>query len=149
MKRHFTRCQITAEQREEKDGAQVRQNVSPLILSPSWESSQNSGLASEMKEKDLMWLLFCSPLSHTWGFPGGASGKKPSCQCRRHKKCRFDPWVRKIPQRRKWEPTPVFLPGESMDRGGWRATVHGIAKSQTWLKRLSKHACHTHTWNTL
>ena len=31
-------------------------------------------------------------------------------QCRR---CRFDPWVRKIPWRRKWQPTPVFLPGKS------------------------------------
>jgi len=29
----------------------------------------------------------------------------------------FDPWVEKIPWRRKWQPTPVFLPRESMDRG--------------------------------
>ena len=36
-----------------------------------------------------------------------------ACQCRRHKRCRFDPWVRKIPWRRAWQPTPVFLPGES------------------------------------
>ena len=28
------------------------------------------------------------------GFPGGASGKEPVCQCRRHKRCGFDPWVR-------------------------------------------------------
>ena len=33
-------------------------------------------------------------------------------KCRRHKRCRFDPWVRKIPWRKKWEPTPVFLPGK-------------------------------------
>ena len=45
----------------------------------------------------------------TWIFPGGFSGKEPTCQCRR---CRFDPWVRKIPWRREWLPTPVFLPGE-------------------------------------
>ena len=31
--------------------------------------------------------------------PGGASGEEPSCQCRRHRRCRFDPWVGKIP----WE----------------------------------------------
>ena len=37
----------------------------------------------------------------------------PACQCRRHKRPRFDPWVRKIPWRRPWQPTPVFLPGES------------------------------------
>ena len=35
---------------------------------------------------------------------------------------------RKIPWRRKWQPTPVFLPGESMDRGAWQATVHGVAR---------------------
>ena len=46
-------------------------------------------------------------------FPGGASGKEPACQCRRCKRCRFDPWVGKIPRRRAWQPTPVFLPEES------------------------------------
>ena len=35
-------------------------------------------------------------------------------QCRR---CGLDPWVGKIPWRRKWQPIPVFLPGKSMDRG--------------------------------
>ena len=38
-------------------------------------------------------------LTDSWakGFPGGASGEEPSCQSRRHKRYRFDPWVRKIP----------------------------------------------------
>ena len=49
----------------------------------------------------------------TPGFPGGTSGKEPACQCRRHKRCGFDPWVGKIPWRRAWQPTPGFLPGES------------------------------------
>ena len=43
----------------------------------------------------------------------GASGKESACQCRRCQRCRFDPWVRKIPWRKKWQPTPVFLPGKS------------------------------------
>ena len=47
------------------------------------------------------------------GFPGGASGKEPACQCRRHKRHRFNPWVRKSPWRRAWQSIPVFLPGES------------------------------------
>ena len=34
-------------------------------------------------------------------------------QCRRWKRCGFDPWVRKIPWRRTRQPTPAFLPGES------------------------------------
>ena len=43
-------------------------------------------------------------------FPGGTRGKEPAYQCRGP---RFDPWVRKIPWRRKGQPTPVLLPGES------------------------------------
>ena len=49
----------------------------------------------------------------TRGFSGGTSGKAPACQCRRHKRRGFDTWVRKIPWRRAWQSTPVFLPGES------------------------------------
>ena len=47
-----------------------------------------------------------------YGLPGSDSGKEPTCQGRRHKTCRFYPWVGKIPWSRKWQPTPVFLPGE-------------------------------------
>ena len=49
-------------------------------------------------------------------------------QCRRP---RFDPWTR------TWQPTPVCLPGESMDRRAWQATVHEVPKSQT--QRSSQH----------
>ena len=47
------------------------------------------------------------------GFPGGTSCKEPACHCRKRKRHGFDPWIGKIPWRRKWKPTPVFLPGES------------------------------------
>ena len=46
-------------------------------------------------------------------FPGGTRGKEPACQGRRCKRRRFDPWVGKISWRRKWQPAPVTLPGES------------------------------------
>ena len=49
----------------------------------------------------------------TPGFPDGASVKEPSCQCKRHKRCGFSPWAGKIPWRRKWQLTSVFLPRES------------------------------------
>ena len=39
--------------------------------------------------------------------------KESAGQCRRCRRCGFDPWVRKISWRRKWQPTLVFLPGES------------------------------------
>ena len=44
--------------------------------------------------------------------------------------------------RRKWEPTPVFLPGESRDGGAWWAAIYGVAQSRTWLIWLgsSRHA---------
>ena len=62
-------------------------------------------------------------------FPGGTSGKESTCQCRRHKRHGFNPWVRKILWRRKWQPTPVFLLENPMDRGAWWATVCGVPES--------------------
>ena len=43
----------------------------------------------------------------------------------------FDSWVGKIPLTRKWQPTPVFLPGKSLGQRSLAGTVHGVAKSQT------------------
>jgi len=43
-------------------------------------------------------------------FPGGSDGQESVCQCRRCKRHWFDPWVGKMPWRRKWQPTPVLLP---------------------------------------
>ena len=67
--------------------------------------------------------------------PWWLSGKESTCQCRRHG---FHPWVGKIPQRRKWQPTPVFLPG----------TSHGqkrLAGYSPWGHRESDMTEHTHT----
>ena len=63
--------------------------------------------------------------------------KESACQCRRCKRCGFDPWVGKIPWRRTWQPTPVVLPGESHGQRILAGTVHGVIKSWT---RLSTHA---------
>ena len=46
------------------------------------------------------------------GFLSCASSKEPACQWRRCKKCGFNPWIRKIPWKRKWQPTPVLLLGK-------------------------------------
>ena len=74
-------------------------------------------------------LIFLSPLSvfffffflkvsckSFWGFPGG-SGVKNCLQCRRHRRCGFNPWMGKILWRRAWQPTPVFLAGRSREQG--------------------------------
>ena len=50
--------------------------------------------------------------AHKWGSTCGASDKESACHCRRCKRLRFNLWVRKIPRRRAWQPTPVFLPRE-------------------------------------
>ena len=55
---------------------------------------------------------FISQLYQSFGLPRWYNGKTPACQRRRHKRCSFDPWVRKIPWSRKWQPTPGFLPGK-------------------------------------
>ena len=47
------------------------------------------------------------------GLPWWLSGKESTCQCRRQKRLGFNPSVRKIPWRRRWQPSPVFLLGES------------------------------------
>ena len=59
-----------------------------------------------------------------------AQAVKICLQCQRPG---LNPWVRKIPCRRKWQPRPVVLPGKSMDRGALQAIVHRVAKSQTRL----------------
>ena len=77
--------------------------------------------------------------------------KEPSCQCRRSKRHRFDPWVEKIPWRRAWHPSPLFSSGESMDRGAWRAIVLWVENSRKQLKQLN--TAHTaqrrFTWRNL
>ena len=56
------------------------------------------------------------------------SSEESACQCR---KCWFSPWVEKIPWRRKWQSTPVFLPGESREQRRLWATAHGVAELDT------------------
>ena len=81
-------------------------------------------------------ILLSPILLSTALWSGGASGKEPACQFTRHKRLGFDPWVEKIPWRRKWLLQYSGLEN-SMDRGTWQATVYGVAKSWTWLKWLS------------
>ena len=70
-----------------------------------------------MGRSAVVYLSHCG--LHVWveilvlGFSGGASGKEPACQRRRRKRHGFIPWIKNIPWRRAWQPTPVFLPEES------------------------------------
>ena len=75
------------------------------------------------------------------GFPGVASGNESSCQCRSDRSCRFNLWVGKIPWRMAWQPTPVFLLGESYrQRSPAGYSPWGHKESDT-----TKMTSHTHT----
>ena len=73
------------------------------------------------------------------GFPGSARSKKPACQCRRHQRRRFDLWVRKILGGRKWQPTLIFLPGESSGQRSLAARVQRVVKSQLAMTQATTH----------
>ena len=74
-------------------------------------------------------------------FPGGSDSKSICLQCGRPG---FDPWVGKIPWRRKGNPLQYSCLENPMDSGAWQATVHGVAKSQTWLSDFT--SLHGHIW---
>ena len=82
---------------------------------------------------NMVMLGLCTYLGCIGGFSGGSGGEEPACQCRRRKRCMFDPCIKEISWRRAWQPTPLFLPGDPMDGGAWWATVHRVAKSQKQL----------------
>ena len=58
------------------------------------------------------------------GLPMWLSGKESACQCRSYRRLRLDPWVGKIPWRKKWPSTWVFLPGKSH----WQRSVEGYSQ---------------------
>ena len=64
-------------------------------------------------DKTAVPLFISLPSIWEKGFQGSTSGQEPACQCRRHKRSMFDPWAGKILWKRAWQPTLVFLPGES------------------------------------
>ena len=73
---------------------------------------------------------------------GFLSGRESACQCRRHKRRGFDPWIRKILWKRKWQPTSVFLPGESH---GHRSLAGYSPWGRKWVNvtmRLNNNKCH-------
>ena len=64
----------------------------------------------------------------TWGFPGGASGKEPVCQYRRD--VGLIPESGRCPGEGNGNPFQYSCLENPMDRGAWRAMVHGISKNQ-------------------
>ena len=76
----------------------------------------------------------------------GHSGQEHICQCRRRKRHAFDPWVRKTPWRRIWQPTQVFLPVKSDSQrtlAGYSPWGHRVRHD--WATECAHTHTHTHT----
>ena len=88
-----------------------KQIVSRKIRENTSQTLDASAIDFSKKRAKLLILkrMFYFATQHLLTFPGGPVVKESACQCRR---CVFYPWVRKIPWRWKWLPTPVFLLGE-------------------------------------
>ena len=81
------------------------------------------------KSQSCYWI---KKIYNGMGFPAGTSGKEFACQCRRLKRRGFSLWVEKIPWRREWQSTPVFLPRESH---GQRSLVGYKSIGSQWTGR--------------
>ena len=118
---------------------------------------QSLGLAGETRDKDRFHLTSRSAKDHSClslrmrtkclpltpkGFSGGTVGKESACQCRRHFSNGFNPWVRKIPLRRKWQPILAFSPGQSH---GQRSLVGYSPWSHKESDTTERARVHTHT----
>ena len=78
----------------------------PWLLDPHNLALGNYHHVSDVDSNHTLFFWVLIPT----GFPRWLSGKQSTCQCKRYKRHGFSPWVRKISWRRKWQPTPVFLP---------------------------------------
>ena len=106
----------------------------PRLASPSQQVGPGPHLIHCFCTCFSLWLKRSSD------FPGGTNGKE-STNHPANQETQFDPWVWKLPWRRKWQLTPVFLPGKfhgQMNPAGY--SPWGLKESDT-----TEHTCHTHT----
>ena len=126
------------------DGRHLGVGTSPwlvMTLRTEWWCSQGLG------SNTAIWVLgsLLSPpatlqgASGFEGLPRWLSSKESACWCKRH---RFNPWVRNIPWRRAWQPTPIFLPRESH---GQRSLAGYSSRGRKELDTIDCACTHTHT----
>ena len=108
-----------------------------LRNSVSWKILCNGSTAPTLHEEAQRLYTICPK---PCGFPGGTSSKESTCQSKRLRRLRFIPWVGKTPWRKKWQLTPLFLPGETH---GQRSLVGCSPVSQRvkhdWASENSTH----------
>ena len=116
-------------------------------LFTSWATRE----AHSQQTNSLLNICLTFNQGYCLGLPRCLSGKECACQCRR---CSFNPWFGKMPWRRKWQPTLVFLPEKShgqrslVDYSSWghKRLGHNLATKTTIVSNPCKHA-HVHTYS--
>ena len=83
--------------------------------------------------------FFWAVLPCCCGFPDGASGKEPASQCRRRKRHRFNPWVRKMPWGGHGNPLQYSCPENPHGQRSLVGQSHAVTQSWTRLKQLTMH----------
>ena len=93
------------------------------------QMNRNSGSEKAVSTEDLLtkWRVH-------GGFLGGSALKNLPIV----KRPEFDPWVQKIPWRKEWQPTPVLLLENPMNKGAWKATVHGVTKESNTTEHTQR-----------
>ena len=104
---------------------------------PSSDTQLCASVLSSMKWESLYHPSLRVLLRVKRRLPWGLSGQEPTCQCRR---LGFNHWVDKIPCRRKWQPTPGFLPGKSHGQRSLEGySLQGGKESD--MSKATQHAC--------
>ena len=97
----------------EETGLLERSKFSRYVFAKEQNKSK-AGRNRDVQQYSVKKIFFFFAIPHClWGLPKWLSGQEPTCQSRRHRRPKFNPWVSKIPWRREWQLTPAFLPRES------------------------------------
>ena len=135
----FFRAQDTSALSTSASGVRPQRACSLIYNCPEGSKLVNDLQNTEIKYQGIFAILnylyaITKKKKNGQGFPGGSfiiccskkKKKESAAQCRRY---RFNPWVVKMPWRREWQPTPVFLPGKSYGQRSLAGyIVHGVTK---------------------
>ena len=112
----------------------------------------NTSSTERLRPKCALLCIELNIIKPIWGPPWWLSHKEPTCQCRRP---RFDPWVRKISWRRKWQTTAVFLPRITRTKEpgrlhpmGSQRVGHNLVTKQQQKPILQLHPPSPRQWGT-
>ena len=119
-------------------------SLNSVPLSPHSLSPKPSLFLKCSSELDLCMTHHLNMLHMTNGLPRWSSGKETACQCKRLRRRGFSAQAGKILWNRKWQPTPVFLPGESHGQRSLLGYSPWGCKQLDMTKHTHSHT-HTHT----